>query len=207
MKIIFFIKSILIISLLHIQGCATIVSGTTQEVSFQSSPDEATVKVDGKPIGKTPLTVQLDKEKGQTLAFEKDGYKTVTMRLSTSLEPWFWGNIVTGGLLGSTTDGVSGAVNKYSPDQYFVTLTPIEDQDDVLSQIEEVKRYIVVNFEELHQVAVTNSYKDNDVFLSLVELLEVDSANNDEVNRIIGILKEEVEPIKVAKIVAQEFVD
>ena len=40
------------------------------------------------------------------------------------MNPWFFGNIVIGGLLGSTTDGVSGAINEFSPDQYFVTLSP-----------------------------------------------------------------------------------
>ena len=36
-------------------GCATIVSGTTQEVSFQSNPEDAKVSVSGRVIGKTPL--------------------------------------------------------------------------------------------------------------------------------------------------------
>lgn len=105
-------------------GCASIVSGTTQQVSFQSSPDEATVAVSGMIVGKTPITVRLDKKSDQSLVFSKDGYKPITMQLTTSLDPWFWGNIVFGGFIGSTTDGLSGAVHQYSPSQYFVTLQP-----------------------------------------------------------------------------------
>jgi len=58
-----------------IGGCATIVSGTTQEVSFQSNPEGAKVTVSGRVIGKTPVTLQLKREKGQSLAFEKEGYE------------------------------------------------------------------------------------------------------------------------------------
>jgi hypothetical protein len=56
--------------------------------------------------------------------FSKDGYKPVTMELTTTLDPWFWGNIVLGGFIGSTTDYINGSVNEYSPSQFFVTLTP-----------------------------------------------------------------------------------
>lgn len=88
-------------------GCATIVSGTDQKLTFDSEPEGATVTVAGRVLGKTPLTVEVDKDKNLALTFEKEGYKTYTTQLSTSLEPWFWGNIVIGGLVGSTTDSLS----------------------------------------------------------------------------------------------------
>jgi len=69
--------------------------------------------------------MQLDKKANQSLVFEKDGYKTLTLPLETTLDPWFWGNIILGGLFGSTTDAISGAVNQYSPGQYNITLQPL----------------------------------------------------------------------------------
>jgi hypothetical protein len=131
-------------------GCASIISGTTQEMSFQTSPDAVVVTLirhvpeelywpdkngRGTPIkkpareesrilGTTPFTLQLDKAKDQTVAFSKEGYKPVTIKLATRLDGWFWGNIVFGGLVGSTTDSMSGAVHEYSPSQFFVTLNP-----------------------------------------------------------------------------------
>ena len=39
--------------------------------------------------------------------------------------PWFWGNILFGGVFGSTTDGLSGSVHEYSPSQFFITLVPM----------------------------------------------------------------------------------
>ena len=38
-------------------GCASIVSGTDQKLTFNSEPEEATVTVSGRVLGKTPLTV------------------------------------------------------------------------------------------------------------------------------------------------------
>ena len=119
-----FFATVFAITLLQVSGCATIVSGTDQEVTFNSEPEGATVSVTGKVLGKTPVTIRLDKEKNQILTFEKEGYKTYTTQMSTTMDGWFWGNIVIGGFFGSTTDGASGAINEYSPDQYFVTLSP-----------------------------------------------------------------------------------
>lgn len=127
-------------------GCASLVSGTTQQMSFQTTPDEVTVTVSGRIIGKTPVTVQLDKKSDQTLVFTKDGYKPVTMQLTTSLDSWFWGNIVLGGFIGSTVDGLSGAVHEYSPSQYFVTLQPegVRTESPTLkTQHDKAKEFIV----------------------------------------------------------------
>ena len=64
-------------------GCASIMHGTAQEVTFQSSPEEVTVTVTGRIIGKTPITTRLDKKSGQSMTFTKDGYKPLTMELTT----------------------------------------------------------------------------------------------------------------------------
>ncbi len=103
-------------------ACATIVSGTSQEVSFYSSPEGATVSVGGRILGKTPLTMNMKKKSGQTLIFEKEGHKKFTTRLDTNMNSWFWGNIILGGVLGSSTDATTGAIYEYSPQQYMVTL-------------------------------------------------------------------------------------
>lgn len=133
-------------------GCASIMHGTTQEMSFQSNPDGVTVTVTGRVLGKTPFTVQLDKKKDQSVIFTKEGYKPVTMELTTTLDPWFWGNIVLGGLIGSTTDGLSGAVHQYSPSQYFVSLQPegvMIESSTLKSQREKAKEFIVSHYENL----------------------------------------------------------
>lgn len=149
-------------------GCATIVSGTTQEMTFQSEPPGAVVKVDGRPLGKTPMTIQLDRMSSQSLTFELEGYKTITMPLTTTLEPWFWGNILIGGLIGSTTDGVSGAVYEYSPSQYYVSMHPINGIDKPRKA--KAREFIVAGYKniisELHSTPA-------EYVSSLCELLEI----------------------------------
>lgn len=76
-------------------------------------------------LGQTPLVSVLERqEEDQTILFSKDGYKPLTLKLTSELDSWFWGNIVFGGFIGSTTDSMSGAAYQYSPSQYFVTLVP-----------------------------------------------------------------------------------
>ena len=198
--------SLMIVSVILMQGCATIVSGRSQEVTFQSTPDEATVKINGRPIGKTPLTVELKKEKGQTLIFEKKGYKPFTTEMSTSMNPMFWGNIVLGGLLGSTTDGVTGAIIEYSPNQYMVTLTPEDNSDGMLNEIQEVKRYVVINFEELKKDASDGGYTNDDTFTSLLKLLKIQSDDKKQVTAVVGVLKKQEDAVKAAKAIAQAFI-
>lgn len=132
-------------------GCATMVSGTTQEMSFQSSPDNVIVTLvrsvpdgdafaqqaarkagtalptrqESRILGKTPFTMQLDKiVDPQSVVFSKEAYKPLTMKLGTRIDGNFWGNILFGGFFGSTTDSASGAMYEYEPNQFLVTLNP-----------------------------------------------------------------------------------
>ncbi len=102
-------------------GCASIVKGSTQTISISSNVDGAEVFLDGQRIGTTPFTGIVPKNKG-FLMVQKSGFKTANVALSRSLEPIFWGNIITGGTLGSITDFASGAAYQYAPASYQVDL-------------------------------------------------------------------------------------
>jgi hypothetical protein len=164
---------------LFASGCATIVTGSSQEVSFQSQPDGATVMVDDRAIGKTPVTVTMKKEGGQRIKFDKPGFKQKEMRLETDLNPWFFGNIIFGGLVGSTTDGLSGAAREYKPNHYFVTLEP--ENDTVLPNGTKnrmnVKEYIVMAYLNIIQ----DMAKGNGEYLnSLMSLLSIPKEQESE---------------------------
>lgn len=155
-------------------GCATIMSGSSQQVSFQSNPDGATVNVGGRIIGKTPITTALKRVKGQQLTFEKEGYKPLSMQLETRMNSWFWGNIVLGGLIGSTTDGLSGAVDEYAPSQYMVTLQPTGtatlDSHTSQTQSQRVKEFVVTAYRDVS----TDIKKGSGTYLnSLYDLLKI----------------------------------
>ena len=172
-------------------GCASIMHGTSQEMTFQSSPEEVTVTVSGRIIGKTPVTSRLDKKSGQSVAFSKDGYRPVTMELTTTLDPWFWGNIVLGGFIGSTTDGINGSVNQYSPSQYFVTLTPdgassIESLT-LKSQREKAREFIVGHYKNLMANLSQGGGED---FSALMGLLNIEKDQQADALRKIRALSE-----------------
>lgn len=186
-------------ALIAMAGCASIVSGRNQEVSFTSNPEGATVTVNGKILGRTPLTVNLQKEKGQSLVFSKDSYKTLSMQLETSIDGWFWGNIVLGGLIGSTTDGVTGAVYKYAPSQYMVTLEPDGttrmDGKPALSDQQKAKDYIVVAYKSLIEELTTDN--KGEYVRSLLNILRVPEAQQAEAIVKIRALSEAYTDIPV----------
>ena len=112
----------IVASLTLISGCATIVSGKTQAVTFQSVPDGADVVVNGELKGKTPITFPLKRSDGNVLEIRKAGYKTHKGVLQTDLNGMFWGNILFGGLFGSTTDSATGSSREYAPGTIVVKL-------------------------------------------------------------------------------------
>lgn len=166
-------------------GCASVVSGTDQKITFNSEPEEATVTVAGRVLGKTPLTVPVDRASNQSLTFEKEGYKTYTAQLSTTTNPWFFGNIVLGGLVGSTTDGVSGAIHEYSPDQYFVTLKPDTPTGISTSKKRQIKEIIIAFSGEFrHQLATGGGEKVD----TIVHLLGINASQKDTTIRALNQL-------------------
>jgi len=180
---------VIIFSVLLTSSCASIVKGRHQEVSFQSTPDNATVLIDGRTIGKTPLTVVLAKKTGQIVIVEKEGYKPFTFSLETRTSGWFWGNILIGGFLGTTTDSVTGSVYEYSPSQYMVTLQQIASNPvsapSTKSRDERVKEFIIV--------AYTNIRSDlnagNGPYISsLLSLLNVPQENSEEAAKTVKLI-------------------
>ena len=112
-------KSLLIaltgLVLLATTGCSTIVNGKHQIVSINSNVADAQITVNGKPVGKTPFTGEIERSSKALIQVSKEGYETKTVTMDTSFEPIFWGNILCGGGIGSTTDAVSGSMYKYAP--------------------------------------------------------------------------------------------
>lgn len=119
----FTVSSCALVGALLTAGCATIVKGSSQTITLSSNVDGAEVFLDGQKIGMTPFVGPVPKNKN-ILMVQKPGYKTVNVALAKSLEPMFWGNILTGGTLGSITDFASGSAYEYAPASYQVDLKP-----------------------------------------------------------------------------------
>jgi len=115
-----------------LSGCASIQSGTTQQVKVSSNPAGATVyiavKKDGVvsnkvAVGVTPLTVTLSRKHG-ALFVEKEGYAPTEVALTTKMNPWMWGNILLTSPLSTSIDTSTGASREYDPGEYMVDLQP-----------------------------------------------------------------------------------
>jgi hypothetical protein len=91
-------------------------------LTFDSTPSGAEVHLNGVIIGKTPFSTQVKRGKGNVLTFKKEGYEDRVLPMVTTMNLTFLGNLVTGGLFGTTTDSATGAINKYEPGQYMVSL-------------------------------------------------------------------------------------
>lgn len=115
--------SILVLAMVF-SGCATIIDGSSQPVTFNSSPNGARIYANGMELGTTPLTMPVKRSKTTMILAKKNGYEDQQLVLQTKINSWFWGNILLG-LYSSTTDYVSDAMIEYSPNMYYITLNPI----------------------------------------------------------------------------------
>lgn len=139
MKKITFLISLLI-SLFLLGSCATIMKGTEQTITINSNVDNADIYLEGIKIGETPFVGKIKKNK-DALRVEKEGYKPYTLSLSKNLEPIFWGNIISGGTLGSITDFATGAAYAYSPSSYQVEMFKEGETETAFLQRFELRKY------------------------------------------------------------------
>ena len=99
-------------------SCASIVSGSKQNINFNSTPSGATVLVDDVNLGVTPVIAQLERiKKNQKVKIELQGYKPYELILNRKTNGWIWGNILFGGIIGIIIDASSGAMYRLTPDQ------------------------------------------------------------------------------------------
>lgn len=65
--------SIIVLSLI-LSSCATIFSGSHDDVTFSSTPPGAKVIIDGKEFGKTPITLIMETDESYNVDFILDDY-------------------------------------------------------------------------------------------------------------------------------------
>lgn len=109
-----------------LQGCSSIINGTTQQVSVNSNVQGAEVFIDGVTLGTTPLiNARIKRKDSSFLVVKKEGYKDYQQTLQTRFDNWFWGNLIIGGVVGSTTDLVSGTTHLLDPNTLYIQLEAV----------------------------------------------------------------------------------
>lgn len=103
-------------------GCSSIVSKADYPVNIQSIPENANFTITNKAgnqihKGTTPETVNLKAGEGYfsseeyTISVTKLGFKTQDYVLKTSIDGWYFGNLLIGGLIGMLiVDPITGAM-------------------------------------------------------------------------------------------------
>ena len=123
-----------IVFLLMSTSCASIFGHSNYNVSINSLPSDAQLKItNSKGIevfsGYTPATVRQKSSEGffrkatYTLTFSKPGYDSYQTQVNSSIQPWYFGNIFIGWGLGMIIiDPITGAMWQIDQEQVQVTL-------------------------------------------------------------------------------------
>jgi hypothetical protein len=121
-------KGLAVVCILISTGCASLIDGRRESVSFSSDPPGAQIIINGKPMGVTPTSIVLERSEygSANVVFKKDGYEDQRATIVTSVNNWFWGNILFGGLIGSSTDAATGAMWKFAPNSYYASMPPLK---------------------------------------------------------------------------------
>lgn len=107
---------------------------------------------------------------GTILNAEKEGYESVPLRLQTKLSLFFFGNFITGGLLGTTTDSVSGGMWEYAPAQFYIDM--VENGKTANKKMQDIKKFVLKNYDVLK--AETSKGKSGEYLDALEKLTGVD---------------------------------
>ena len=111
-----------VVPAVFLSACATIMQGTTQQVSISSSPTGAKVTIDQREFGSTPVIADLKRKDNHVVQITMDGYEPYQVSLSRGVSGWVAGNIVFGGIIGLAVDAITGGMYKLTPEQITATL-------------------------------------------------------------------------------------
>ena len=136
-----------LVSTIIINGCATIFTGSSDNINFTSNPSGAKIVLDGLDIGKTPATLEIKRSgfKDKEITLKLDGYEDRTFLLQKEFNAIAILNFA--GILGWFVDFATGSVMKYSQLAYNVDLDPKGFNIDELES-DKFGRLIIPNEEE-----------------------------------------------------------
>lgn len=102
-------------------GCGAIMHGTQQDISINSSPNEAQVTVQGDQKT-TPAVFKLKRKHSYILKISKEGYESSEVMINNKLDWTAWCDLFVWGVLPIFYDLSSGAAWKLSPEEINATL-------------------------------------------------------------------------------------
>lgn len=163
------ILALMAASVLTMTGCATIIKGSTQTIAFKTTPDNANIQIKNRAgtsilDQQTPATITLKKGSGYfkpetyQVTFSKSGYQTRTVEVKGTLDKWYFGNFVFGGVIGLlAVDPVTGAMYKLAPTDAQLVL----ERNNVKGHKKNESTLVIVLTENLSNRMISDATKIN----------------------------------------------
>ncbi|MCF8336091.1 MAG: hypothetical protein K9H65_05780 [Bacteroidales bacterium] len=121
MKRLFSTVTLLALATFILSSCATVFTGTSDMIQFETEPEGVSVVKNNMEICETPCSHEIERDLSDVyVTFEKSGYENKRIKLERKF------NVVSvlnfGNMLGWGIDAVTGAVFKYEPTYYDLEL-------------------------------------------------------------------------------------
>jgi len=106
---------------LSLTSCATILTGTSDAITFNSTPEGAKVYESGIEKCTTPCTYKVGRSLSEkTIEVKKEGYQNKVMALDSKFNAVSVINLF--GILGWGIDAATGSIKKYDTKVYNISL-------------------------------------------------------------------------------------
>jgi len=113
---------------LSLGACATVTRGTTEQITFDSTPSAEMRTSTGLTCPATPCTLEVSRKSEFIATFSKPGYESqnvvVQTRVAGAGAAGFAGNVLVGGLVGMGVDAATGSTLEHYPNPVMASLVP-----------------------------------------------------------------------------------
>jgi hypothetical protein len=114
---------------LSLGACATVTRGTTEQITFDSTPTAEMRTSTGLTCPTTPCTLEVGRKSEFVATFSKQGYQSQNVMVQTRVAgagaAGFAGNVLVGGLVGMGVDAATGSTLEHYPNPVNVSLVPL----------------------------------------------------------------------------------
>lgn len=175
MKIEKTVKGAILFGLIVCSGCASIISGTTQQVAFDTNPNHADVYVNDAKVCTTPCVTVIQRSKvTPRVEIKKEGFANANVPLMSRFNYWvvadvLWGYSSTTAFAVDYLSNDGAATVEYDPNRYFTPLEPIKGNKQ--GSRSQLLRFVVANHDEL---IVDISRGRGEYLLALYDLIGVE---------------------------------
>ena len=106
-------------------SCASIITGSTDRVTINSSPQGASFTTNSGDSGFTPSKIVVADDLDLEVHYSLPGYQDADVTANSRMSAWIFGNILIGGLIGLAIDLITGNYKTHAG-EVSVTLRPVQ---------------------------------------------------------------------------------